>query len=150
MASRLRLVAIGSTQGADADSSPNPGASAKAAAGEREGEAQQRPEPPPRREVTDLGGGSEVVHAPRFVAREKAWEWFDYLDKTIPWTREPIRVFGRFSPQPRDTCYVADVGLTDLKYSGHKPQAHSWDEFPVLKDILKAIQERFRLCFVAC
>jgi hypothetical protein len=43
-------------------------------------------------------------------------------------------------PQPRDTCYVADEGLTVLKYSGHQPHAHSWDEFPVLKDILKAVR----------
>jgi hypothetical protein len=43
-------------------------------------------------------------------------------------------------PQPRDTCYVADEGLTDLKYSGHQPRAHSWDEFPVLKDVLKAVR----------
>lgn len=43
--------------------------------------------------------------------------------------------------QPRDVCYVADEGLTDLKYSGHQPHAHSWDEFPVLKDILKVVSE---------
>ncbi|CAL5052454.1 unnamed protein product [Urochloa decumbens] len=141
MASRLRLLAVGPTPGADGEPSPNPGACGEAAAsGEREGEA-HRAEPRRRREVTDLGGGSEVVHVPRFVAREKAWEWFDYLDKTIPWTRLPIRVFGRLAPQPRDTCYVADAGLTNLKYSGLQPPAHSWDEFPVLKDILKAVHE---------
>jgi len=56
---------------------------------------------PPRREVTDLGGGSEVVYIPRFVAREKAWEWFDYLDKSIPWTSPEIRVFGRSAKQVR-------------------------------------------------
>ncbi|CAN6201778.1 unnamed protein product [Urochloa humidicola] len=141
MASRLRLVAVGPTPSAGGDSSPNPGASGKAAAGEREGEVQRPEPPPPRREVTDLGGGSEVVHVPRFVAREKAWEWFDYVNKTIPWTRPPTRVFGHSGPQPRDTCYVADAGLTDLKYSGQQPLAHSWDEFPVLKDILKAVHE---------
>jgi DNA oxidative demethylase len=37
-------------------------------------------------------------------------------------------------------CYVADEGLTDLKYSGHQVDAHSWDEFPVLKDILKVVR----------
>ncbi|TKW20991.1 hypothetical protein SEVIR_4G191100v4 [Setaria viridis] len=138
MASRLRLFAAGPTPGADGNSDPNPGISGKAAAGEREGGA-KRPEPP-RREVTDLGGGSEVVHVQRFVDREKAWEWFDYLDKTIPWNRPELRVFGR-TAQPRDVCYVADEGLPDLKYSGHQPHAHSWDEFPVLKDILKAVHE---------
>jgi hypothetical protein len=98
MASRLRLFAADSTPGAVEDSDPNPGASVKAAAaGGREGEA-KRPEPP-RREVTDLGGSSEVVHVPRFVAREKAWEWFDYLDKTIPRTRPQLRVFGCSSIQ---------------------------------------------------
>ncbi|CAM0914056.1 unnamed protein product [Alopecurus aequalis] len=89
----------------------------------------------------DLGGGSEVEHIPRFMAREAAWEAFEELDKRIPWTRPTIRVFGRSSVQPRDTCYVADGGLTDLRYSGHQPHAHSWDEFPVLKDVLKAVHE---------
>lgn len=36
---------------------------------------------------------------------------------------------------------MADEGLPALKYSGHQPHAHSWDEFPVLKDILKAVHE---------
>jgi hypothetical protein len=98
MASRLRLV--GPTPSTDADSAQNPGISGKAAEeGERVGEA-KTPEPP-RREVTDLGGGSEVVYIPRFVAREKAWEWFDYLDKSIPWTSPEIRVFGRSAKQVR-------------------------------------------------
>ncbi|PAN24382.1 hypothetical protein PAHAL_4G212600 [Panicum hallii] len=136
MASRLRLV--GPTPGTVGGSAPDPGVSGKAE-GEREGEA-KRPEPP-RREVTALGGGSEVVHVPRFVARDKAWEWFDCLDRTIPWRRPDTRVFGRLGPQPRDMCYVADEGLTDLKYSGHQVDAHSWDEFPVLKDILKVVHE---------
>ncbi|KAL6596578.1 hypothetical protein ACP70R_047221 [Stipagrostis hirtigluma subsp. patula] len=135
MASRLRLGR--SVPDPDRDSSPNLGGGAS---GEGEREA-KRPEPPPRREVTDLGAGSEVVHVPRFVPRETAWAWFDYLDKAIPWKRPDIRVFGRSVVQPRDTCYVADEGLTDLKYSGHQPDAHAWDEFPVLKDILKAVHE---------
>lgn len=100
MASRLRLV--GRTPGGVGDSDPNPGVSSKAEAGEREGETNRvEQQPPPRWEVTDLGGGSEVVHVPRFLAREKAWEWFNYLDKTIPWTRPIIRVFGRSSPSVR-------------------------------------------------
>ncbi|RLN12037.1 DNA oxidative demethylase ALKBH2 [Panicum miliaceum] len=137
MTSRLRLVGL--TPGRDGGSAPYPGVSGKAAAaeGEREGEAKRLE--PPRREVTDLGGGSEVVHVPWFVPREEAWEWFDCLDRTIPWRRPDIRVFGRSCPQPRDMCYVADEGLTDLKYSGHQANAHSWDEFPVLKDILKVV-----------
>ena len=57
---------------------------------------------PPRQDVTDLGGGSEVIYIPRFVDREKAWEWFDYLDKSIPWTSPEIRVFGRSANQVRD------------------------------------------------
>nr|CAB3467822.1 unnamed protein product [Digitaria exilis] len=139
MASRLRLVCR--TPGAVGDSAPDPGVSVKAEARELEGEANRAEPQPPRMEVTYLGGGSKVVYVPRFVAREKAWEWFDCLDKNIPWTRPEIRVFGRSSVQPRDVCYIADEGLTDLKYSGHQPHAHSWDEFPVLKDILKAVHD---------
>jgi hypothetical protein len=100
MASRLRLV--DPTPSTDADSAQNPGISGKAAGeGERVGEAKT---PQPRQpDVTDLGGGSEVVYIPRFVAREKAWEWFDYLDNAIPWTRPEIRVFGRSAIQVRAT-----------------------------------------------
>ncbi|KAL6909642.1 hypothetical protein ACP4OV_001301 [Aristida adscensionis] len=137
MASRLRLV--GPAPNPDRDPSTDLSGSG-AAAGEG-GEVEARRPMRPRREVTDLGAGSEVVHVPRFVPRETAWDWFDYLDRTIPWDRPKICVFGRSSVQPRDTCYVADVGLTDLKYSGHQPDAHTWDEFPVLKDILKAVHE---------
>uniref|UniRef100_A0A0E0E0P7 Fe2OG dioxygenase domain-containing protein n=1 Tax=Oryza meridionalis TaxID=40149 RepID=A0A0E0E0P7_9ORYZ len=126
--SRLRLAAAGE----------NPIPHSKSGG---EGGTERKPEEARRREVTDLGGGSELVHVPRFVPREAAWGWFDYLDKRIPWTRPTIRVFGRSAVQPRDTCYVADEGLTDLRYSGHQPHAHSWDEFPVLKDILKAVHE---------
>ncbi|KAF7094902.1 hypothetical protein CFC21_097176 [Triticum aestivum] len=131
MASRLRL----------GQPSPNPGPSPSPSPGEGKIEEGEGRKPEPRREVTDLGGGSEVVHIPRFMARERAWELFEHLDKRIPWTRPTIRVFGRSVVQPRDTCYVADKGLTDLRYSGHQPHAHSWDDFPVLKDILKEVHE---------
>lgn len=94
-----------------------------------------------RRSITQLGGGSEVIYSPRFFPSERAWAWFDYLDKEIPWTRPFIHVFGRSCLQPRDTCYVASQGLTDLKYSGFQPHAHTWDEFPVLRDILEAVHE---------
>ncbi|KAK8951197.1 hypothetical protein KSP39_PZI004133 [Platanthera zijinensis] len=94
-----------------------------------------------KRSVTHLGGGSEVIYSPRFLSSERAWAWFDYLEKEIPWTRPLIHVFGRSYPQPRDTCYVASEGLTDLKYSGYQPHAYTWDEYPVLRDILEAVHE---------
>lgn len=85
MASRLRL------------GQPNPKPVPSPGEGEREEGEGRKPEPRP--EVTDLGGGSEVVHIPRFMAREAAWEMFEHLDKRIPWTRPTIRVFGRFTVQ---------------------------------------------------
>jgi len=42
--------------------------------------------------------------------------------------------------QPRDTCYVATSGLTELSYSGYQPHAYSWDDYPPLKDILDAVR----------
>ncbi|KAL3519258.1 hypothetical protein ACH5RR_017407 [Cinchona calisaya] len=89
----------------------------------------------------DLGNGSEVVYVGRFLGYEESWNYFEYLNKHIPWTRPSIRVFGRSSVQPRDTCYVANEGLPDLVYSGYQPQAYSWDEFPPLKDILDAVHK---------
>ncbi|KAL0919726.1 hypothetical protein M5K25_011842 [Dendrobium thyrsiflorum] len=94
-----------------------------------------------KQSITDLGDGSEVVYLPRFLSAERAWAWFDYLDKEIPWTRPSIHVFGRSCLQPRDTCYVASEGLAALKYSGYQPQAYTWDEYPVLRDILQAVHE---------
>ncbi|XP_010942840.1 DNA oxidative demethylase ALKBH2 isoform X1 [Elaeis guineensis] len=94
-----------------------------------------------RKQRIDLGNSSEVIYIPRFVPRDQAWDWFQYLDKEIPWTRPTIHVFGKSCLQPRDTCYVASEGLTELKYSGYQPHAYSWDDYPVLKDILKAVHE---------
>ncbi|KAM0940280.1 putative DNA oxidative demethylase [Dioscorea sansibarensis] len=46
-------------------------------------------------------------------------------------------------PSARDVCYVASKGLSDLQYSGYQPHAYSWDEYPVLKDILEAVRKLF-------
>ncbi|KAK6269184.1 hypothetical protein QUC31_013344 [Theobroma cacao] len=92
-------------------------------------------------QTIDLGNGSEVVYVPRFVAYDDGWEFFNYLDKHIPWTRPTLRVFGRSCLQPRDTCYVATAGLPDLIYSGYQPHAYSWDDFPPLKDILDTVHK---------
>lgn len=93
----------------------------------------------PTRRTIDLGHGSDLIYIQRFLPFQKSWTLFDYLDKHIPWTRPTIRVFGRSCLQPRDTCYVASSGLTPLMYSGYRPDAYSWDDFPPLKDILDAI-----------
>lgn len=45
-----------------------------------------------------------------------------------------------FPLQPRDTCYVASAGVTELVYSGYKPHAYSWECFPPLKEILEAVR----------
>ncbi|KAI3440235.1 Fe2OG dioxygenase domain-containing protein [Psidium guajava] len=87
----------------------------------------------------DLGNGSDVMYMPRFLSRDESWRFCDYLNNHIPWTRPTIRVFGRSCLQPRDTCYVANSGLTDLVYSGYQPHAYSWDDYPLLKEILEAV-----------
>ncbi|XP_002878604.2 DNA oxidative demethylase ALKBH2 [Arabidopsis lyrata subsp. lyrata] len=93
----------------------------------------------PTRRTIDLGHGSDLIYIQRFLPFQQSWTFFDYLDKHIPWTRPTIRVFGRSCLQPRDTCYVASSGLTALVYSGYRPNAYSWDDFPPLKEILDAI-----------
>ncbi|CAH8362257.1 unnamed protein product [Eruca vesicaria subsp. sativa] len=98
-------------------------------------------EDPPTRRTIDLGHGSDLIYIQRFLPFQKSWTFFDYLDKHIPWTRPTIRVFGRSCLQPRDTCYVSSSGLTPLVYSGYRPDAYSWDEFPPLKEILDAIHK---------
>nr|GMD40859.1 DNA oxidative demethylase ALKBH2 [Ipomoea batatas] len=93
------------------------------------------------RKEFDLGNGSEVIYIPRFMSYDQSWEYLEYLNKHIPWTRPTIRVFGRPFVQPRDTCYVASEGVSELVYSGYKPHAYSWDEFPPLKEILDAVHK---------
>uniref|UniRef100_A0A6N2JYR5 Fe2OG dioxygenase domain-containing protein n=1 Tax=Salix viminalis TaxID=40686 RepID=A0A6N2JYR5_SALVM len=88
----------------------------------------------------NLGNGSEVIYIQKFIGYEKSWEFFDYLNKHIPWIRPTIRVFGRQCLQPRDTCYVASPGLPELVYSGYKPHAYSWDDFPPIKDLLDMVR----------
>ncbi|KAI4298833.1 hypothetical protein L6164_032350 [Bauhinia variegata] len=48
-----------------------------------------------KRQIVDLGNGSEVIYIQRFLSSDQSWKWFDYLDKQIPWTRPTIRVFGK-------------------------------------------------------
>ncbi|KAK4484985.1 hypothetical protein RD792_007592 [Penstemon davidsonii] len=91
--------------------------------------------------AVNLDNGSLISHVPNFISYKDSWQYFDYLDKNIPWTRPTIRVFARSHVQPRDTCYIASPGLPQLGYSGYKPHAYSWDEFPPLKDILDLVHK---------
>ncbi|CAO2823567.1 unnamed protein product [Amaranthus hypochondriacus] len=91
--------------------------------------------------ITNLGNGSEIVYFPRFLSYDDAWRCFDYLNTQIPWSRPTIRVFGRSCVQPRDTCYVASEGLPKLVYSGYQPQPCSWHRFPLLLQLLRAVEE---------
>ncbi|KAK1416372.1 hypothetical protein QVD17_32163 [Tagetes erecta] len=93
--------------------------------------------------VTDLGDGSDVVYVPQFLPLEKSRQYFDYIDKHMPWTRPKIRVFGRTVVQPRDVCYISDKGLKEYVYSGFKPDVHYWDDYPLLKEILEKIHKAF-------
>ncbi|VVB03846.1 unnamed protein product [Arabis nemorensis] len=95
----------------------------------------------PIRRIIDLGSGSNLIYIQRFLPFQRSWNFFDYLDNHIPWTRPTIRIFGRSCLQPRDTCYIASSGLTALVYSGYRPNAYSWDDFPPLKEILDAIYQ---------
>ncbi|KAI9123704.1 hypothetical protein K1719_005004 [Acacia pycnantha] len=94
-----------------------------------------------KKRIIDLGNASEVIYIQRFTPLDQSWNWFDYLDKHIPWTRPTIHVFGKSTVQPRDTCYVATPGLTQLTYSGYQPHAYSWNDYPPLKDILEAVHK---------
>ncbi|GAB2301014.1 Alpha-ketoglutarate-dependent dioxygenase alkB 2 [Dionaea muscipula] len=94
-----------------------------------------------KEKITDLGNGSEVVYYPRFLGYEESRKWFEYLNTHIPWTRPTIRVFGRSCLQPRDTCYVASVGLPKLIYSGYQPHAYPWDDYPPLNDLLEMVHK---------
>ncbi|XP_043706026.1 DNA oxidative demethylase ALKBH2 isoform X1 [Telopea speciosissima] len=94
-----------------------------------------------KKRTIDLGNGSEIIYFPRIISFGDSWKLFHYLDKEIPWTRPSIQVFGRSCIQPRDTCYVASEGLPELRYSGYKPRAYPWDDYPPLKDLLAAVHE---------
>ncbi|XP_057765097.1 DNA oxidative demethylase ALKBH2 [Salvia miltiorrhiza] len=104
-------------------------------------EENSTPEKPKKVVELDLGSGSRILQMPRFISYQHSWNYFEYLDQTIPWTRPTIRVFARSHLQPRDTCYVAAEGLPQLVYSGYNPHAYSWDEFPPLKEILDMVHK---------
>ncbi|KAM7501079.1 hypothetical protein LguiA_025493 [Lonicera macranthoides] len=89
----------------------------------------------------DLGNESQVLYISRFLPFQESFKYLDYLNQHIPWIRPTIRVFGRSCLQPRDTCYIASPGLPELVYSGYRPRAYSWDDFPPLKDILDAVHK---------
>ncbi|KNA11626.1 hypothetical protein SOVF_132990 [Spinacia oleracea] len=91
--------------------------------------------------IIELGNGSQVVYYPSFLDYNEAWKLFDYLNNHIPWTRPTIRVFGRSCVQPRDSCYVATEGVSELKYSGYQPQAYPWHQFPPLQHLLQAVED---------
>nr|GEU78138.1 DNA oxidative demethylase ALKBH2 [Tanacetum cinerariifolium] len=84
----------------------------------------------------DLGDGSSVVYFPSFIPQKQSWDFFHFLNHHIHWSTPTIHVFGKPFLQPRDSCYVASKGLKELTYSGHKPHAYRWDDFPPLKQIL--------------
>uniref|UniRef100_A0A2P2N1P0 Fe2OG dioxygenase domain-containing protein n=1 Tax=Rhizophora mucronata TaxID=61149 RepID=A0A2P2N1P0_RHIMU len=105
---------------------------------ENTGESEEKKK---KKEIIDLGNGSQVIYMQRFLPFDLSWKFFDYLDTHIPWTRPTIHVFGRSCLQPRDTCYVASPGLPELIYSGYKPHAYSWEDYPPLKDILEAVHK---------
>ncbi|XP_075489028.1 DNA oxidative demethylase ALKBH2-like [Primulina tabacum] len=98
-------------------------------------------EQPRKVAVVDLGNGSRVLHMPRLISYQDSCQFFDYLNKNIPWIRPTIRVFAKSHVQPRDTCYVASEGLTKLVYSGYQPHAYTWNDFPPLKDILDLVHK---------
>lgn len=45
--------------------------------------------------VVDLGDEGQVLYIPKFLSFQVSWNYFDFLNKQIPWTRPTIRVFGR-------------------------------------------------------
>lgn len=57
--------------------------------------------------ITELGEGSHVVYNPRLIGFQEAWNWFDYLNTHIPWTRPTIRVFGRSCLQVGLSLYLS-------------------------------------------
>ncbi|KAH7545394.1 DNA oxidative demethylase ALKBH2 isoform X1 [Ziziphus jujuba] len=95
----------------------------------------------PKSQTVDLGNGSQIVYSPRFLSFEDSWKWFEYLNNEIPWTTPTLRVFGRSCLQPRDSCYFASPGLPEYTYSGYKPHAYSWDDYPPLKQLLEAVHK---------
>ncbi|KAK1395439.1 DNA oxidative demethylase ALKBH2 [Heracleum sosnowskyi] len=91
--------------------------------------------------VVNLGNESQVIYIPKLFCFHESSTYLEFLNTHIPWTRPTIRVFGRSLLQPRDTCYVASAGITELVYSGYKPKAHSWDDFPPLNEIREAVHK---------
>uniref|UniRef100_A0A7N1A3C6 Fe2OG dioxygenase domain-containing protein n=1 Tax=Kalanchoe fedtschenkoi TaxID=63787 RepID=A0A7N1A3C6_KALFE len=84
-----------------------------------------------KKQVVNLGDGSEVVHISRFLPLAESWKWFDYLDKEIPWIRPTIRVYGRSCVQVRKALPGSrfnSVLLNRYKGGGDYVSWHADDE----------------------
>lgn len=69
-----------------------------------------------KRQSIDLGNGSDLIYIPRFLSFEESRNWFDYLNKEIPWTRPTIRVFGRSCVQVGFSSYLENFLETEQQY----------------------------------
>ncbi|GBG69192.1 hypothetical protein CBR_g3891 [Chara braunii] len=88
-----------------------------------------------------ISKGCGIEYYPQRFPKALADRWMKALDAGIPWVRPEISVFGRKTLQPRETCYIADSDVRGYKYSGYQPRVHSWEEFPVAREILDKLHQ---------
>jgi alkylated DNA repair dioxygenase AlkB len=60
---------------------------------------------------------ADILYVPGFLSSLKAEELYDHLDQYTPWRQDPVRVFGKWYPQPRLTALYGKKGLK-YSYSG--------------------------------
>ena len=60
---------------------------------------------------------ADILYVPEFLAKVQADALFDELQHNTPWRQDPVRVFGKWYPQPRLTALYGKEGLK-YSYSG--------------------------------
>lgn len=69
--------------------------------------------------------GSQLTLCPGFIAPEEAAAALRHLCDNIPWTRHPVRMFGRELPSPRLSCWMGEPEAS-YRYSGHTHLPLPW------------------------
>lgn len=74
-----------------------------------------------------LPSGGAGFYFPGFLESDEADALFEFLHEKVPWSQQPVKMFGRTVWQPRLTAFYADDGV-GYRYSGLSLQGLRWNE----------------------
>ena len=89
-------------------------------------------------------GAFELILKENLLQESEARTLHRQLLADLPWTRDQIRLFGRWVSIPREQCWIGDSGL-HYRYSGVTLQPHPWPDWlePIRDCVNAAAGESF-------